>query len=147
MRKYRFFYCLCLIIFVLSSCKSSYYTLSDGTKCKQVKISDPSELYSTYCLAKSPRDQQALLAQGISETQLQEINNYSLETAFPLALTQLEQREKLWEAMKKYNAYYVGSFADKNLLVIPPSRNQKIPKYLIPDRDIYFIIGENGVKK
>lgn len=147
MKKSRFFYGLFLIFVLLSSCKSNYYTLKDGSKCKQVKISDPSELYSTYCLAKSPRDQQDLLTQGISEAQLQEICNYSLETAYPLALTQLEQREKLWEQMKKYNAYLVGNFADKYLLVIPQSRNQKIPKYLIPDRDIYFIMGENGVKK
>jgi len=141
-----FLHALLLLLCVLSSCKSDYYVLTDGTKCKQVKIIDPGELYSTYCLAKSPRDQQTLLSLGISDSQLLEICNYSLETSYPIVLTQLEQREKLWDQMKKYNAYLVGNFSDKCLLVIPASRNKKIPKYLIPERDIYFIMGEAGVK-
>jgi hypothetical protein len=147
MKKIIFFCGLLFILSFISSCKSNFYTLKDGSKCKQVKIIDPGELYSTYCLGKSPRDQYELLAQGISNGQLLEICNYSLETAYPMVLTQLEQREKLWEQMKKYNAYLVGNFSDKCVLVIPASRNQRIPKYLIPDKDIYFIMGTNGIKE
>ncbi|MFN0202140.1 MAG: hypothetical protein ACKVTZ_11505 [Bacteroidia bacterium] len=134
-----------LVVLMLSACTATNYTLQGGKHCPKVKIIDAGEMYATYDLARSPRDQNMLREQGLSDEALRLIIVQSKEAAWNMAISQVEERERQREAFTKFNAYLVGDLADKYVLVVPKNKNQKQPSYLIPDKDMYLIIGKNGV--
>ena len=134
---------LFLMIGFLGACTNKTTYKVDGTTYSVVKIKDSGELYSTYEMGAE--DEEALKKQGLSGSKIETVKKMANEDNWPSGIATLDAREENRPKIKEYMTYKVAEFDGKSLLIVPSSRNQKMPEKMRPSKDIYFIIGNTGL--
>jgi hypothetical protein len=129
-----------------STVTSSSSVTWDLENLSEVKIVNVGRLYSTYNLSTDYDAQSTLKNQAISQAKLDDIIMYSTEKNWPEGINTFADRSGHWEDIARYRVWVVGSFDDKVVLLIPKSKNLHMPPDYRPTRDIYFVIGDDGVK-
>ncbi len=138
-----------LLLFV-ASCNT--FKTTTGAKLKPVTITDPGELFSTFDLEGTEAAVSAINAlTTVSADEKKDIYKYSQEGNWPGGMATLDDRLKNREEIKKYNAYFLTSFAagDRtvNILKVPMSKNGHMKGAMGLDHDIYIVITSLGIKK
>ena len=111
---------------------------------KRVKVSiiDPGQLYSTYEFSEGELEATSLPAKIQKD-----IITYGVESNWPESIQGLGFRTDNPEKMKKYKVYKIAEINENRcILVVPAKENKKMPKGMKPSRDIYFIMGLDGIE-
>ncbi len=136
------------LVFILSvslvNAQSKKYKL-DGIKYHRIEITDPGEVYSTYILQES--DIELLKIEKVKPYLLDQITNNHTEEQWPKELGNLDSRVANPDKIKSYTVYMVCKFDKKYLLVIPAKYNADMGEGWAPTKDIFIVVGENGIKE
>ena len=146
MNKYSFSAVLLLFIFVFSTAanaQSKTYKVGKR-KCERVEIADPGEFYSTYDFETTDID--IITAAGLKEEHIALVQQYHKESNWPTELGNFNVRINEQEKIKSYVVYKIATIGDKVLLVAPAKYNQQLGEGWAPTQDIYFVVGQAGVK-
>ncbi len=138
-------YAVIILVFLfsgLSSCTSRFYF--DGKKTTQVTVTDLGEMYSTYNLTKSEKEE--ILSQLNNKALLDEIIRYSKESTWPDAVNTLDERIAGRTTMLKYHFYKVAIFGNKTIVSVPKEKNTHMPAGFIPTGPMYIIFVNTVVK-
>lgn len=109
------------------------------------QLINPVFLFSTYDFASDEGDLKVAILQQVGEKVLPEIIESSIENAWPTGIATLSARTSNKLEMMKYACYKIVSTDELCILHIPASENQTMPAYMRPQKDMYFIIGLEGV--
>lgn len=109
------------------------------------QLVNPVFLFSTYDFASDEGDLKAAILQQVGEKALPEIIENSIETVWPTGIATLSARTSNKLEMVKYTCYKVVSTDELCILHIPATENQTMPAYMRPQKDMFFIIGLEGV--
>jgi hypothetical protein len=131
---------ICFINIV--SCKPKGI-LFDGKKAKTVLIADLGELFSTYNMNGSEKEE--VRNQLTNKDLLDEIITYSKEAEWPEAVNSLEKRLKVRSTIMKYHFYKVAQFGDKTIISVPKEKNKHMPAGFIPAGPMYMVFATNVV--
>lgn len=131
-----FFLSSCLI-----SCNKSFFI--DGKKAKQVVITDLGEMYSTYNMSSSEKEE--LGRQLNNKSLVDEISRYSKENTWPDAMNTLDERLNNRPTMMKYHFYKVATLGNKTIVSIPKEKNMHMPARFIPNGPMYMIFASSVV--
>ena len=135
-----------ILFFALLAPACSVYRSSSGLfdlkSLQEVKIIDSGRLYSTYDFDKYEREE---LRQQLTPEQLELVEKYHKEDAWPPAISTFEKREEVRPLISGYRAFIVAQLDDKYVLIIPARLNKKMPSGMRPDRDIFFVISKSAV--
>ena len=108
------------------------------------RIVNRGELYSTYDVSDD-----TTWHVYVEDYEKEDIENYSSEGSWPEKLQTLELREKYNDYFKYFNAYAIavikGTSSNKYIIQIPAYENEHMPEGLMPETDIYMVIGEDGI--
>lgn len=108
-----------------------------------VTITNPGSMYTTYKYSSADAD---LIIKAVGRSEYSAINISSNEDVFPSGMANLDDFFDNIDYIKKYKAYYVCTIADgKVVLRIPASENSFQPSHMRPSKNIYFIMGADGV--
>ena len=137
---YKFCFAFFLVAFI-SSCNKGFYF--DGEKAKEVIISDMGEMYSTYNMSSSEKEE--LGRQLNNKALVEEIIRYSKENTWPDAVNTLDERISNRTAMMKYHFYKVGTVGNKTIITIPKAKNGHMSASFIPTGPMYMIFASSVV--
>lgn len=147
--KINYYSIMCAALFfavLLTDCNPYKSTsgLIDIKGLEPVQIKDSAFLYSTYRLTES--DKEALREEWSGEV-VALVEKYAHEDAWPPAIDNFRSREKIRAQINGYVALALGEIEDKYVLIIPARLNEELPRNMRPERDIFFIMGKEGVAR
>lgn len=119
--------------------------LAAPARAQRVHIVDSGTLYSTYDL-RGDAEAMAAIRDAVSPGEVDRLLEYAHERNWPRGIASLGDWSRNRDAVNAYVAYHVASFGDKEVLVVPAAENQHMIPELRPSRDIYFVIGQDGVR-
>ncbi|MBX9785594.1 MAG: hypothetical protein K2X48_20110 [Chitinophagaceae bacterium] len=133
---------ICFVIFLFASCSIKGYVF-DGTKLKEVQVTDMGDLYSDYIFSKTDKEE---LAQQIkSPSLIDQVITYSKEKNWPEAVNTLEDRLKVRATLMKYRFYKVATVGNKTILAVPAEKNRKMPPGFVPAGAMFMIFKSSAV--
>lgn len=138
-------YSFMMLVFLfagLNSCTPKFFF--DGKKATPVTVTDLGEMYSTYNLSKSEKEE--ILGQLNNKALLDEIIRYSKESTWPDAVNSLDERIAVRTTMLKYHFYKVATFGNKTIVSVPKEKNTHMPAGFIPTGPMYIIFVSTVVK-
>lgn len=109
------------------------------------QIINPASLIGTYDFASDEDDLKEAILQQMGEKALSEIIQNSKEIAWPTGIATLSTRTSNKLEIVKYTCYKVVSTDELCILHIPSAENQTMTATMRPQKDMYFIIGLDGV--
>lgn len=118
-------------------------TTAFSQKAKPIKIVDPGELYSTYDLQQTEKDE---ISKQVKSGEYEYILTHCNEDSWPEGINTLDERLENVEAIKNYKAFKVAKLDAIYVVKIPAKDNKKIKGDMKPEHDFYFIIGEKGIE-
>lgn len=130
------------LFFVFSVVFTTFHAYSQRL---QAQIINPGFIFSTYDFASDEEDLKMAILQQLGEKSLSEIIQNSVETAWPSGIATLAARTSNKLEMVNYVCYKVVATDELCVLHIPVTENKAMPAYMRPQKDIYFIIGLEGV--
>lgn len=125
--------------FLLLSCVSNVF----AQKAKPVKIIDPGELYSTYELLQTEKDE---IYKQVNPAEYEQILKYCTEESWPEGINTLDERLAHVDGILSYKIFKVAELDESFILKIPAKQNSKMKGDLKPKHDFYFIISKKGVE-
>lgn len=134
MRSYLFF----LFAFVLTTFQVSSQRIP-------AQITNPASLYSTYDFSSDEGELKTAILEQLGEKELLDIMQNSTEITWPTGIATLSARSSNKIAMLNYVCYKLVATDLLCILQIPAAENQAMPTYMRPLKDMYFIIGLDGV--
>lgn len=141
MRLINKFFLLTVLLSGFTSCNKGFYF--DGEKAKEVIISDMGEMYSTYNMSSSEKEE--LGRQLNNKALVEEIIRYSKENTWPDAVNTLDERISNRTAMMKYHFYKAGTVGNKTIITIPKAKNGHMSASFIPTGPMYMIFASSVV--
>ncbi|MBX7242560.1 MAG: hypothetical protein K1X92_12530 [Bacteroidia bacterium] len=122
------------------------YAAASPSGLKKVRIVDSGQLYSTYDIqAETPWHD--AIKKVVGENGFQDVVTYSNEKNWPVGISNLDNWRENKLKMNDYTVYLlVGNLDGKVILYCPAGENQYMPSDLKPSRDIYFVMGLNGIE-
>lgn len=137
----------CFVVFlaisVFSACSPKGF-MYDGKKADQVTIRDMGEMYSTYNISSSEKEE--LSRQLKNQSLVDEIVRYSKESTWPSAVNTLDERLSNRSTMMKYHFFKVAKIGNKTIVTIPQSENKHMPAGYVPNGPMYMIFASSVVK-
>ncbi|MBL0126000.1 MAG: hypothetical protein IPP83_00790 [Flavobacteriales bacterium] len=104
------------------------------------------DVFATYDLSDDPEALVALEKQGLSKAEIEAVIFRSHERNWPDGIDSFQDRYPKLALFKKYKAYRLAHWGDKELLVIPVEANRKAPLGIRPYLDIYMVFSATAVK-
>lgn len=142
MKSMRFFLFLFFLGFFFTSCNKSFFF--DGKKVQQAVVTDIGEMYSTYNMSSSEKEE--LGRQLKNKSLVDEISRYSKESTWPDAVNTLDERLNKRTTMMKYHFYKVATIGNKTIVSIPKDKNSHMPAGFIPNGPMYMIFSSAVIK-
>lgn len=131
-----------LLLLLMSSCISASYQF-DGKKLKEVTVTDLADLYSTYKLTRSDREEITL--QLNNKGLVDQIATYSLEENWPDGINTLNKRLRERASLQRYHFYKVATCGNKTILAVPADKNRHMPTGFVPAGAMYMIFKSSAV--
>lgn len=141
MKSVRFLFITFFLSGCLISCNKGFFI--DGKKAQQVAITDLGEMYSTYNMSISEKEE--LGRQLNNKSLVDEISRYSKENTWPDAMNTLDERLNNRPTMMKYHFYKVATLGNKTIVSIPKEKNTHMPASFIPNGPMYMIFASSVV--
>ncbi|MFT3843932.1 MAG: hypothetical protein QM725_02680 [Lacibacter sp.] len=130
-------YSVIVLAFLITSFTSCSKFFFDGKKASPVMITDMGEMFSTYNLSNSEKEE--ILRQLNNKALLDEIIRYSKESMWPDAVNTLDERITGRVTMMKYHFYKVATFGNKTIVAVPKEKNTHVPAGFVPTSPMYII--------
>jgi len=136
------YFVLAALLIGFSSCNKGF--MIDGKKAHQVIITDIGEMYSTYNMSSSEKEE--LGRQLNNKSLVDEISRYSKEGMWPDAVNTLDERLNNRSAMMKYHFYKIATLGNKTIVSIPKEKNGHMAAGFIPNGPMYMVVASSVVK-
>lgn len=116
-----------------------------GIKLKQVTITTPGDLYSTYEFSEADRN---AIKVAVREDQsiVDDIGKYHVEENWPEPLNDFNWRIAHGDDIIKLHAYRICFLTESRVLLVVPYSKNKGNKAISFTRDIYFVMNSSAVK-
>lgn len=111
-----------------------------------VEIVKPDELYATYDIRSDALAMESMKRYGMNQSAIDTVIYNSHEQNWPIGINTFDKRYPNIARFNKYKSKILFSWADKSLLIIEAKENRKMPKYMRPERDIYFIYNSKSIR-
>ena len=128
---------------LLADAQSKKYKV-DGKKCVRMELMDAGEFYSTFTIDAA--EIETLKAQKVKPILMDHIINNHTEDKWPSELANLDTRFNYPEKVNSYVVFKVAKLNDKYILVVPARFNNDNGEGWASTNDIFFVVGEKGVK-